>query len=287
MDRQMLENYIEDKPESALFPMLAEQFLLSNDFEKAHKACSEGLSFHPESVPGLFIEARIFMAEEKFMNAEQLLKKVISLDPRHYNGHVLLAECQVRLKRADSTLKRVYSRIHEMDEGNEQAKGWLASAVKKKPTKTKKKAKPKAPAKKTSGKKAQTKTKAKKKTEAKAPALPERQGRAGKEMEGKKAETKSKAKAKAKLKPPKQAPKKKQVKSKAKPSAESKSAPELKISPEIATFTLVAVLKSQHLYAKATDVLAVMSRKKDADKERIKEEREKLQTLLKSEEENK
>jgi len=169
MDRQMLENYIEDKPESALFPMLAEQFLLSNDFEKAHKACSEGLSFHPESVPGLFIEARIFMAEEKFMNAEQLLKKVISLDPRHYNGHVLLAECQVRLKRADSTLKRVYSRIHEMDESNEQAKGWLASAVKKKPTKTKKKAKPKAPAKKTSGKKAQTKTKAKKKTEAKAP----------------------------------------------------------------------------------------------------------------------
>ncbi len=268
----MLENYVADKPESALFPMLAEQFLLSNDFEKAHKACSEGLSFHPEFVPGLFIEARIFMAEEKFKNAEQPLKKVISLDPRHYNGHVLLAECQVRLKRADSTLKRVYSRIHAMDESNEQAKEWLASAVKKKPTKTKKKAKPKA--------KAQTKAKAKKKNKTKTET---------KAQEERKIRTKLKkgVKTKAKAKTPKPVPKKKQVKSKAKPSAVSKSAPELKISPEIATFTLVAVLKSQHLYAEALDVLAVMSRKKDGDKERIKEEREKMQVLLKSEGENK
>ena len=270
MDRQMLENYIADNPESALFPMLAEQFLLNSDFEKAHEVCSRGMSFHPESIPGLFMDARIFMVEGEFRKAEQQLKEVIFLDPRHYNGHVLLAECQIRLGRADSTLKKLFTRILEMDENNNQAGKWLASAGKKKSIKSIKKAKPtakakvKTPARKTAGKKAKTKKKAeaKVKEKAKVPAnqpAPDQSGG----LTGRKVKEKRKIKAK----------------SKAKPSAALKSAPELKISPEIATFTLVAVLKSQHLYSEALDVLAVMSRKKGADKARIKDEREKLKVI--------
>ena len=270
MDRQMLENYIADNPESALFPMLAEQFLLNSDFEKAHEVCSRGMSFYPESIPGLFMDARIFMVEGEFRKAEQQLKEVIFLDPRHYNGHVLLAECQIRLGRADSTLKKLFTRILEMDENNNQAGKWLASAGKKKSIKSIKKAKPTAKAKvktlarKTAGKKAKTKKKAeaKVKEKAKVPAnqpAPDQSGG----LTGKKVKEKRKIKAK----------------SKAKPSAALKSAPELKISPEIATFTLVAVLKSQHLYSEALDVLAVMSRKKGADKARIKDEREKLKVI--------
>ena len=266
----MLENYIADNPGSALFPMLAEQFLLNSDFEKAHEVCSRGMSFHPESIPGLFMDARIFMVEGEFRKAEQQLKEVIFLDPRHYNGHVLLAECQIRLGRADSTLKKLFTRILEMDENNNQAGKWLASAGKKKSIKSMKKAKPKAkakvktPARKTAGKKAKTKKKAeaKVKEKAKVPAnqpAPDQSGG----LTGKKVKEKRKIKAK----------------SKAKPSAALKSAPELKISPEIATFTLVAVLESQHLYSEALDVLAVMSRKKGADKERIKDEREKLKVI--------
>ena len=274
MDRQMLENYIADNPESALFPMLAEQFLLNSDFEKAHEVCSRGMSFHPESIPGLFMDARIFMVEGEFRKAEQQLNEVIFLDPRHYNGHVLLAECQIRLGRADSTLKKLFTRILEMDENNNQAGKWLASAGKKKSIKSIKKAKPtakakvKTPARKTAGKKAKTKKKAeaKVKEKAKVPAnqpAPDQSGG----LTGKKADKKAKEKRKIK------------AKSKAKPPAALKSAPELKISPEIATFTLVAVLKSQHLYSEALDVLAVMSRKKGADKERIKDEREKLKVI--------
>ena len=270
MDRQMLENYIADNPESTLFPMLAEQFLLNSDFEKAHEVCSRGMSFYPESIPGLFMDARIFMVEGEFRKAEQQLKEVIFLDPVHYNGHVLLAECQIRLGRADSTLKKLFTRILEMDENNNQAGKWLASAGKKKSIKSIKKAKPTAKAKvktlarKTAGKKAKTKKKAeaKVKEKAKVPAnqpAPDQSGG----LTGKKVKEKRKIKAK----------------SKAKPSAALKSAPELKISPEIATFTLVAVLKSQHLYSEALDVLAVMSRKKGADKERIKDEREKLKVI--------
>mgnify|MGYP000740028960 FL=1 len=266
----MLENTIADNPESALFPMLAEQFLLNSDFEKAHEVCSRGMSFYPESIPGLFMDARIFMVEGEFRKAEQQLKEVIFLDPVHYNGHVLLAECQIRLGRADSTLKKLFTRILEMDENNNQAGKWLASAGKKKSIKSIKKAKPTAKAKvktlarKTAGKKAKTKKKAeaKVKEKAKVPAnqpAPDQSGG----LTGKKVKEKRKIKAK----------------SKAKPSAALKSAPELKISPEIATFTLVAVLKSQHLYSEALDVLAVMSRKKGADKERIKDEREKLKVI--------
>ena len=251
LDKQMIENYIEDKPESALFPLLAEQFLLSGDFEKAHEICSSGLSFHPESVAGLFIEARIFMAEGEFETAEQKFKQVIFLDPQHFNGHVLLAECQIRLSRADSTMKKLFNRILEMDEKNKQAEEWLASSGKKKS-------------------KAKGKTKVKKKAKPQVKA---------------KTKVSTKTKGGSKKKPGKPKVKKTKTKTKEKHTASSKSVPELKISPEIATFTLVAVLKSQHLYAEALDVLKVMSRKKRSDKDRIKKEREILSTLLEKEKE--
>jgi len=254
LDKQMIENYIEDKPESVLFPMLAEQFLLSGDFEKAHEVCSSGLSFHPESVAGLFIEARIFVAEGEFEKAEQKFKEVIFLDPQHFNGHVLLAECQIRLSRADSTVKKLFNRILEMDEKNQLAGEWLASSGKKK-----------------------KKSKAKGKTKVKKKATPQVKA---------KTKVRTKTKGGSKKKPAKQNAKTKtKTKTKENHTASSKIVPELKISPEIATFTLVAVLKSQHLYAEALDVLKVMSRKKGSDKDRIKKEREILSTLLEKEKE--
>ncbi len=138
-----------------------------------------------------------------------------------------------------------------MDEKNKQAEEWLASSGKKKS-------------------KAKGKTKVKKKAKPQVKA---------------KTKVSTKTKGGSKKKPGKPKVKKTKTKTKEKHTASSKSVPELKISPEIATFTLVAVLKSQHLYAEALDVLKVMSRKKGLDKDRIKKEREILSTLLEKEKE--
>ena len=57
---------------------------------------------------------------------------------------------------------------------------------------------------------------------------------------------------------------------------------ELEVSPKLATFTLVAVLKSQKLYEQALEVLATMSSKHGVDKKRIAKEKKIIMDLLKS-----
>lgn len=67
-------------------------------------------------------------------------------------------------------------------------------------------------------------------------------------------------------------------------SPEAAALTELEISPQMATFTLVAVLKSQKLYEQALEVLAVMSHKPGADKKRMAEEKKSMMDFLKSRE---
>ncbi|MFQ6616472.1 MAG: tetratricopeptide repeat protein [Fidelibacterota bacterium] len=54
----------------------------------------------------------------------------------------------------------------------------------------------------------------------------------------------------------------------------------LSISPQIATFTLMSILKSQELYEQALEVLTVMAGKEGTDTARIEEERAVLEDLL-------
>ena len=58
--------------------------------------------------------------------------------------------------------------------------------------------------------------------------------------------------------------------------------PQLAISPRIATFTMVNVLKNQNLYHQALDVLDILVTK-GADAEKIEEERVAIKELLKAE----
>ena len=74
---------------------------------------------------------------------------------------------------------------------------------------------------------------------------------------------------------------KKRVMGKKPATAEAVALSELEISPKLATFTLVSVLKSQKLYEQALEVLAKMSRKQGVDKKRIAKEKKIIVDLLK------
>lgn len=202
-DLTALELYFADHFDTVLFPLLAEHYLLQGDFQRAHKVCEIGLDHHPDFVPGLFIEARTYLAEGEIKRSEKILKRIKTLDPGHYQAHVLLAEVATQLGCADSTLRRLYSRILEINSGDEKARAWLEKPLKK---------------------------------EIKLP------------------------------------PKKTTVR---------EDLVNLSISPQLATFTLMTILKSQKLYDQALEVLVVMSRKEGADMERIEQEREELLNLLK------
>ncbi|MDP6456968.1 MAG: hypothetical protein QF613_01340 [Candidatus Marinimicrobia bacterium] len=216
-----LEIYFANHFDTWLFPVLAEHYLTEGDHERAHKVSEIGLSRHPDHVPGLFVEARIQMAEGKLKNAEKLLKKTVSLDPGHFNAYILLAQVQADLGRSAKTVRKLYETILEMDSTNEKAKAWLA-----KPS--------------DAGKRSRKKVTA----------------------------------------PAKRAPKGRVKKPRERPPRESLA--DFPITPQVATFTLMAVLKSQKLYRQALEVLTVMSGKKDADIERIAKEKSDLMRLLKS-----
>lgn len=198
-----LEFYFAHHFETVLFPVLAEHYLVTNDYSRAHKVLEIGLGYHPDFVEGLFIQAKTYLAEGDVKSSEKVFKKVIALDPGHYQAHVLLVQVQTELGRAPSTLRRLSKRILAINPGDKQAKAWLE-----KPIKRDRKARVKKP------------------------------GKSG-------------------------------------------ELAEVTISPQLATFTLMAVLKAQKLYDQALEVLAVMSQKEGADTERIEEERQDLLRLLK------
>ena len=64
--------------------------------------------------------------------------------------------------------------------------------------------------------------------------------------------------------------------------AKKTEGPQLAISPRIATFTMVNVLKNQNLYHQALDVLDILVTK-GADVEKVKTERAAIKELLKAE----
>ena len=65
-----------------------------------------------------------------------------------------------------------------------------------------------------------------------------------------------------------------------KSSSKTMEGPKLAISPRIATFTMVNVLKNQHLFYQALDVLDILVTK-GADHEKIEQEREEIKDLIK------
>ena len=99
-----LEFYFADNFDTTLFPVLSEHYLLSEDLDRAAQVCKIGLSHDKDSLPGLFLQARVHMARKDLKYAELCLKKIIELDPSFFNAYLLLAEVQSGLKRSQAIL---------------------------------------------------------------------------------------------------------------------------------------------------------------------------------------
>ncbi len=254
-----LEKYFADHFDTVLFPVLADIYKTEEDLNRARKVCEIGLEYHPNNTEGLFILAEINQLEGNLMVAEKLLKNVMVIEPFHYRAAINLAKIQLKLKRAPDSIAKLWRKIAKINPTHPDAKMFLKHPLKQKsePSQEKKIAKSKTPTEK-NNKVAKLKQKLKTTLE-KEDALVDTSQAIDQDEE--------------KLlspKPPSIKPQK----------ISEEELQSLDISPRMATFTMVNVLKKQKLYQQAMSVLKMLE-EKGADSALIKQERQNLQKLIK------
>ena len=105
-----LKDYFINNPQSKLFSVLSEHYLLNNQIDKAQKICDIGLKWNFNSLDGMYVQARIFIFKEEFSKAEKILKKIIKTDPIFFNAYILLSEIYWRLGSL-SNLEKILKKI--------------------------------------------------------------------------------------------------------------------------------------------------------------------------------
>ena len=270
-----LEKYFADHFDTVLFPVLADIYKTEGDLSRARKVCEIGLEYHPNNVEGTFILAEIHQATGDLAAAEKLLKNVLALEPKHYRAAVNLAEIGLKLKRAPDSIARLWYRISKIDPTHPTVKQYiLKNKQQKNTTEIDRESIESQNLKKEFDR-------LKQKEELKTDQDPKHE---------KKTSTKPKPSAKPKTTKIKAEPVEEIIENEDKifgpkpPSIKPQKINEeelqsLNISPRMATFTMVNVLKKQKLYQQAIAVLALLE-EKGADPALISQERQNLQKLI-------
>ncbi len=296
-NKSELEKYFADHFDTILFPVLADIYKTEGDLTRARKVCEIGLEYHPNNVDGSFVLAEINQSAGDLLVAEKLLKNVIAIEPNHYRAALNLAKIQLKLQRAPDSISKLWLKIAKIDPTHPEAKTSVKKSLSKKHD-------PSIEKELVDSKKLKKEfDKLKQNLETAPTSGPEKKPQA-KSVVKPKPETKAEPKAKPKVKP-KAKPKAKQaltetpqksIQNEEKilgpkpPSIKPQKISEeelqsLDISPRMATFTMVNVLKKQKLYQQAIAVLSLLE-EKGADPALISQERQNLQKLIKDSEQH-
>ena len=280
-NKSELEKYFADHFDTVLFPVLADIYKTEGDLVRARKVCEIGLEYHPNNVDGSFVLAGINQSTGDLMVAEKLLKNVMAIEPLHYRAALNLANIQLKLKRAPDSVAKLWLKIAKIDPTHPDAKIFLKQSVIQKQDTSQDKENVE------SVKLKKEFDKLKQKSEVAPDSKPK-----------KKPKTKpdEKSKPKPKTKPVKIETSQKNIQDEEKilgpkpPSIKPQKINEeelqsLDISPRMATFTMVNVLKKQKLYQQAIAVLSLLE-EKGADPALISQERQNIQKLIKDSEPN-
>jgi len=216
-----LKDYFINNPQSKLFSVLSEHYLLNNQIDKAQKICDIGLKFNFNSLDGMYVKSRIFILKEDFSKAEKILKKIIKDDPFFFNAYILLSEIYWR-QGSLFNLKKILKKILFFDPKSKYANDGL-----------------------------------------------------------KKINQIGYNKSTVDVKDKKQSTNK--YKSSTLDVTNVKNINDLKISKDLATFTMVEIFQNQKLYNEALAILTIMMTKKGLNKDNINSKKSELIQLLKQE----
>jgi len=118
-----LEKVFADDFGSPIFPMLADYYYNENQLERAKKVCNIGLKNSPDNILGDFILGKIFLKEEKIIEAEKKLKRVVS-QSKNIKALLILIEVLINLKRSKSTIKKYVFMLDRLVPGHNQVKSY-------------------------------------------------------------------------------------------------------------------------------------------------------------------
>jgi len=253
-----LEKYFANHFDTVLFPVLADIYKTEGDLNRAKKVCEIGLEYHPNNVEGLFILAEINQLGGNLMVAEKLLKNVMAIEPFHYRAALNLAKIQLKLKRAPDSIAKLWRKIAKINPTHPDARAFLKHPLKQKSEPSEKKEIAKS-------KKLNVKNSEVEKLNQKLETTPT--------IKDTPADT-----------PQQITPVEEKILGPKPPSIEPQKISEeelqsLDISPRMATFTMVNVLKKQKLYQQAMSVLKMLE-EKGADSALLNQERQNLQKLI-------
>ncbi len=257
-NKSELEIYFADHFDTVLFPVLADIYKSEGDLNRARKVCEIGLEYHPYNVDGSFVLAEINQIEGNLTVAEKLLKDVMAIEPFHYKAALNLAKIQLKLKRAPDSIAKLWRRIAKINPAHPDAKAFLKQPLKQKikPSKKKEKAESKKPI---------IKNREVDKLKQKLETIPEIKKATKNPLQKITQDKKILGPKPPLIKPQK---------------IHEEELQSLNISPRMATFTMVNVLKKQKLYQQAMSVLKMLE-EKGADSALINQERQNLQKLIK------
>lgn len=80
------------QPSSMVFASLAEFFLIYDMIEESIKVCREGLKHNPNSVSGKLVLAKAYMRQGNLDDADEELRKILSVLPSHTKAQELRME---------------------------------------------------------------------------------------------------------------------------------------------------------------------------------------------------
>jgi len=259
-----LEQYFAEHFDTVFFPILADIYKKEGDYKRAKKVCEIGLEYHPSNVEGSFVMAEINQLEGDLYEAERFFKNILSVEPLHYRGAVNLVKIQMELKRSPETIAKLWRKIARINPTHTEAKAFLMQQLDVENKSSVQKA----------IKKEQKATLVKPEV---VPAnnqekvVTEKQQPQSVKKSEKLSSTNEQSEPEKILnpKPPTIKPQK----------ISEEDLQALDITPRMATFTMVNILKKQKLYPQALSVLKMLE-DKGADKALIHQERQTIQELL-------
>ena len=114
-DRGDLGTVIQNNPESILFPLIADLYLIDREYSKAEEICKIGLNHHPNHPDGLFVLAQINSQKKNYKVAEGILKDIFKSHTIYPEALNLLAEIQKIINRSLNTVKIVKKKYKRFD----------------------------------------------------------------------------------------------------------------------------------------------------------------------------
>ena len=103
-----------------IFPLLAELYFKSSQFDKSKKVCQIGLGYNPTNDIAQYVLSKIYLIEDNYIEAEKLLKKIINNNPSNFKALVLYITVAKTLNRNMNVQARHIKRAHSIDPDNKK-----------------------------------------------------------------------------------------------------------------------------------------------------------------------